>query len=100
MKQKMQLCCHVVPSHIPHHIPVQIFSFNLNIALQKTCIITRKYIEAGNGTTRCKEQLLYEETLSRLYGSTDYRELNRICFNPSKCELYWIKQTVIIHYPS
>lgn len=80
-----------------HCIPSQTFFFNLII---KTCITTRRDIEAGNRTTRGTEWLLYEETLNRLYGSTDYREFYRICFNLSKRELYWIEQTMIIHYPS
>lgn len=86
MKQKMQLCCHIVPSHTTLYIPSRIFFFNLIIAFQKTHITTRKDTEAGNGTTRGKERLPYEETLNRLYGSTDYREFYHICFNLSKHE--------------
>lgn len=76
MKQKMQLCCHVVPSHV--------FFSNLIIAFQKTHIVTRKDTEAGNGTP---EQFVYKDTLNRLfYGSRDYRETYPLCFNPSKRE--------------
>lgn len=77
----------------PHCIPSQVFFFNLITAFQKTRVITRKDTETGNRTTRSTEWLLYEETLNRLHGSTDYREFYHICFNPSKHELHWIKQT-------
>jgi len=72
MKWKMQLRCHIVPSHTTLCTFSNIFFIT---AVQKTRIITRKDTEADNRTTRGTEWLLHEETLNRLYGSTDHREL-------------------------
>lgn len=93
MKQKMQLCCHVAPSHVLG------FFFNFIITFQKTLTVTRKDTEAGSGTPEVQE-FVYEDTLNKLCGLRDYRETYPLCFTSSKCELHWTKQTVITHYPS